>query len=109
MQALKLTIYAKDKIRKAVIPAAGFGTRLFPATKVVKKELFPIIDRDGRAKPVIQVIVEEATNAGIEEVGIVVQAGDRSLFENFFKSPIKKNFSTNYHRKIRNIVSISKI
>jgi len=79
----------KDKIRKAVIPAAGFGTRLFPATKVVKKELFPIIDRDGRAKPVIQVIVEEATNAGIEEVGIVVQAGDRSLFENFFKSPIK--------------------
>ncbi len=80
----------KGKIRKAVIPAAGFGTRLFPATKVVKKELFPIIDRDGRAKPVIQVIAEEAINAGIEEVGIVVQAGDRNLFESFFKSPLKK-------------------
>jgi len=80
----------KGKIRKAVIPAAGFGTRLFPATKVVKKELFPIIDRDGRAKPVIQVIAEEAINAGIEEVGIVVQAGDRNLFESFFKFPLKK-------------------
>ena len=75
------------KVHKAVIPAAGFGTRLFPATKVVKKELFPIIDRDGRAKPVIMAIVEEAIRGGIEEVGIVVQKGDRVLFEDFFKTP----------------------
>ncbi len=75
------------KVRKAVIPAAGFGTRLFPATKVVKKELFPIIDQDGRAKPVIMAIVEEAISGGIEEVGIVVQKGDRTLFEDFFKTP----------------------
>lgn len=77
----------KHKICKAVIPAAGFGTRLFPATKVVKKELFPIVDRDGRAKPVIMAIVEELINAGIQEVGIVVQPGDRAVFEDFFKSP----------------------
>jgi UTP--glucose-1-phosphate uridylyltransferase len=76
-----------NQVRKAVIPAAGFGTRLFPATKVVKKELFPIIDRDGRAKPVIMPIVEEAVRAGIEEVGIVVQKCDRTLFEAFFQSP----------------------
>lgn len=75
------------QVRKAVIPAAGFGTRLFPATKVVKKELFPIIDRDGRAKPVIMAIVEEAASAGIEEVGIVVQKCDRTLFESFFQAP----------------------
>lgn len=75
------------KVRKAVIPAAGFGTRLFPATKVVKKELFPIIAQDGRAKPVIMAIVEEAISGGIEEVGIVVQKGDRTLFEDFFKTP----------------------
>lgn len=75
------------KVRKAVIPAAGFGTRLFPATKAVKKELFPIIDRDGRAKPVIMAIVEEAISSGIEEIGIVVQKGDRALFEDFFKAP----------------------
>jgi len=78
------------KVRKAVIPAAGFGTRLFPATKVVKKELFPIIDRDGRTKPVIMAIVEEAISGGIEEVGIVVQKGDRALFEDFFKAPPTK-------------------
>lgn len=78
-----------QKVRKALIPAAGFGTRLFPATKVIKKELFPIVDRDGRTKPIILAIAEEAINAGIEEVGIVVQTGDRDLFTDLFKSPPK--------------------
>lgn len=78
-----------NNIRKAIIPAAGFGTRLFPATKAVKKELFPIIDRDGRVKPIIQIIVEEAVSAGIEEIGIIVQFGDREIFSNFFKTPPK--------------------
>ncbi len=76
----------KSSVRKAVIPAAGFGTRLFPATKAVKKEMFPIIDSEGRAKPVILAIAEEALSAGIESVGIVVQPSDRDLFENFFKT-----------------------
>ena len=76
----------KNRIKKAVIPAAGFGTRLFPATKVVKKELFPIIDRDGRAKPVIQSIVEEAISGGIEEIGIVTQPDDKEVFESYFKN-----------------------
>ncbi|MDJ0556938.1 MAG: UTP--glucose-1-phosphate uridylyltransferase [Microcoleaceae cyanobacterium MO_207.B10] len=84
----------KVKVRKALIPAAGFGTRMFPATKVIKKELFPIIDKDGRAKPIIQVIVEEAISGGIEEVGIVVQESDktpfrlsdRQVFSDFFQA-----------------------
>ncbi|GAB4525079.1 MAG: UTP--glucose-1-phosphate uridylyltransferase GalU [Pleurocapsa sp.] len=76
-----------QKVRKAVIPAAGFGTRLYPATKAIKKELFPIIDRDGRAKPLILAIVEEALSAGIEEVAIIVQEGDRDIFSDFFQSP----------------------
>lgn len=76
-----------NNVRKAVIPAAGFGTRLFPVTKVVKKEFFPIIDKDGRAKPVIMAIVEEAISAGIEEIGLVVQKGDFPVFEDFFKAP----------------------
>ncbi|GGA43443.1 UTP--glucose-1-phosphate uridylyltransferase [Okeania sp. KiyG1] len=76
----------KAKVRKAVIPAAGFGTRMFPATKVVKKELFPIIDRDGKAKPIIQIIVEEAISAGIENVGIVIQKSDRQVFTDFFQA-----------------------
>ena len=76
----------KNKLRKAVIPAAGFGTRLFPATKAIKKEFFPIIDRDGRAKSVILAIVEEAVSGEIEEIGIVVQTSDRTLCEFFLHS-----------------------
>lgn len=89
MQALSLTITPQSQVKKAVIPAAGFGTRMFPATKVVKKEMLPIIDQDGRAKPIILKIVEEAIAAGIEEVGIVVQSGDQQIFQDFFQAPPK--------------------
>jgi UTP--glucose-1-phosphate uridylyltransferase len=81
-----------NKVRKAIIPAAGFGTRLFPATKVFKKEFFPIVDRDGRTKPIILLIVEEAISAGIEEIGIIIQSSDRNLFEDFFKNPVQPEF-----------------
>ena len=87
MPCLSLTMEAGRKVRKAVIPAAGFGTRLFPASKAMKKELFPIIDRDGRAKPVILAIVEEALSAGIEEICIIIQPEDRPYFEEFFAVP----------------------
>jgi UTP-glucose-1-phosphate uridylyltransferase/mevalonate kinase len=88
LPALKMTITPQQKIRKAVIPAAGFGTRLFPATKATKKELFPIVDRDGIAKPAILVIVEEALDAGIEEVIIVVQKNDLDDFRFLFTEQI---------------------
>ncbi len=84
MSCLPLTLRAGQEVRKAVIPAAGFGTRLFPASKAAKKELFPIIDRDGIAKPAILLIVEEALNAGIEEVIIIVQEHDLQPFQSFF-------------------------
>jgi UTP-glucose-1-phosphate uridylyltransferase len=84
MPCLKLTLRTGQKVRKAVIPAAGFGTRLFPATKAAKKELFPIVDRDGIAKPAILLIVEEALKAGIDEVIIIVQEHDLEAFESFF-------------------------
>ena len=60
-------------IQKAIIPIAGYGTRLFPATKAVPKALFPIIAQDGLAKPIIQLIIEEALTAGVEEVCLVAQ------------------------------------
>lgn len=88
MNCLKLTIQSTQRIRKAIIPAAGFGTRLFPATKVVKKELFPVMDHTSRVKPVILLIVEEILSAGLEEVGIIVQPGDKEIFEDFFHNPI---------------------
>jgi UTP-glucose-1-phosphate uridylyltransferase/mevalonate kinase len=84
LPALELTIAPQQKVRKAVIPAAGFGTRLFPATKATKKELFPIVDRDGIAKPAILIIVEEVLEAGIEEVIIIVQQNDLEEFRSFF-------------------------
>jgi len=87
MTCLPLTITPGHRIRKALIPAAGVGTRLFPASKAMKKEFFPIVDRDGKAKPVIMALVEEALSSGIEEVGIVIQEKDRQLFEEFFAMP----------------------
>ena len=88
MPCLTLTLRTGQKVRKAVIPAAGFGTRLFPATKATKKELFPIVDRDGVAKPAILLIVEEALKAGLEEVIIVVQENDLQAFQDFFNIQI---------------------
>lgn len=87
MTGLPLTLRSGVRVRKAVIPAAGFGTRLFPATKAVKKELFPVVGADGRARPVILAIVEEALAAGIEEVGILVQARDVETFRDLFHTP----------------------
>ena len=84
MTCLPLTLRAGQRVRKAVIPAAGFGTRLFPASKASKKELFPIIDRDGIAKPVILYLVEEALGAGVEEVILIVQESDLAYFSAFF-------------------------
>ena len=88
MPGYKMTITPQQKVRKAVIPAAGFGTRLFPASKATKKELFPIVDRDGIAKPAILLIVEEALEAGIEEVIIIVQEADLDEFNSFFNGQI---------------------
>jgi len=88
LPGLKLTLRPGQKVRKAVIPAAGFGTRLFPATKATKKEMFPIIDRDGIAKPAILLIVEEALEAGLEEVIIIVQENDLEVFRSFFGTQI---------------------
>ena len=88
MHGYKLTITPQQKVRKAIIPAAGFGTRLFPASKATKKELFPIVDRDGIAKPAILLIVEEALEAGIEEIIIIVQENDLDEFKSFFTEQI---------------------
>ncbi|MEH7225027.1 UTP--glucose-1-phosphate uridylyltransferase GalU [Bacillus sp. JJ1566] len=66
------------KIRKAIIPAAGLGTRFLPATKAMPKEMLPIVD-----KPTIQYIVEEAIQSGIEDIIIVTGKGKRSIEDHF--------------------------
>src|SRR5207248_5268421 len=73
------------KVRKAVITAAGRGTRQYPASTAVQKEMFPLVDRDGLTKPVIQIIGEEAIDSGIEEICIITQPGEESLYRDYFK------------------------
>ena len=68
----------RQKIRKAVIPAAGLGTRFLPATKAVPKELLPIVDT-----PTIQYIVEEAVAAGVRDVILVCARGKDSIVDHF--------------------------
>ena len=70
------------KVRKAVIPAAGLGTRVLPATKAMPKEMLPIVD-----KPAIQYIVEEAVAAGIEDILIITGRNKEILEDHFDRSP----------------------
>src|SRR5579862_7175496 len=73
------------KVRKAVITAAGRGTRQYPASTAVQKEMFPLVDRDGLTKPVIQIIGEEAIDSGIEEVCIITQPGEETQYREYFR------------------------
>ncbi len=72
-------------VTKAVITAAGRGTRLFPATLALQKEMIPLVDRDGICKPTLQMVVEEALEAGIEQVCIVVQPGAELALRSYFR------------------------
>lgn len=67
-----------NRVRKAVIPAAGYGTRFLPISKVVPKEMLPLVDR-----PVIQYVVEEAVASGIEDILIVISRSKRAIEEHF--------------------------
>ena len=63
-------------VRKAIITAAGRGTRQYPASNTIQKELFPLVDVDGYAKPTLQIIVEEALASGIEEICIIANTAN---------------------------------
>lgn len=74
------------KVRKAIIPAAGLGTRFLPATKAMPKEMLPIVD-----KPTIQYIIEEAVESGIEDIIIVTGKGKRAIEDHFDYAPELEN------------------
>jgi len=73
------------KVRKAVITAAGRGTRQYPASTAVQKEMFPLVDRDGLTKPVVQIIGEEAIDSGIEQICIITQPGEEGHYREYFR------------------------
>ncbi|MGJ3223616.1 UTP--glucose-1-phosphate uridylyltransferase GalU [Geobacillus thermoleovorans] len=87
------------KVRKAVIPAAGLGTRFLPATKAMPKEMLPIVD-----KPTIQYIVEEAVNSGIEDIIIVTGRSKRAIEDHF-----DKNYELESNLQEKNKIDLLKI
>ncbi|MCL6597775.1 MAG: UTP--glucose-1-phosphate uridylyltransferase GalU [Alicyclobacillus macrosporangiidus] len=96
-------------IRKAVIPAAGLGTRFLPATKAMPKEMLPIVD-----KPTIQYIVEEAVASGIEDIIIVTGKGKRAIEDHFDRSVELEELLTNKEKpeileEIRRITDMANI
>lgn len=97
------------KITKAVIPAAGLGTRVLPATKTMPKEMFPIVD-----KPTIQYIVEEAVAAGITDILIITNRGKGIIEDHFDKSPeleslLEKSGKTEFLEQVRAISDLANI
>ncbi len=97
------------KITKAVIPAAGFGTRVLPATKNIPKEMFPIVD-----KPTIQYIVEEAVAAGITDILIITNRGKSLITDHFDRSPeleqiLEKGGKTEFLEQVKSISQLANI
>ncbi|MDP4146368.1 MAG: UTP--glucose-1-phosphate uridylyltransferase GalU [Bacillota bacterium] len=97
------------RIRKAIIPAAGLGTRFLPATKAQPKEMLPIVD-----KPTIQYIIEEAVSSGIEEILIITGRNKRSIEDHFDKSVELELELENHNKKellevVRNITNLANI
>ena len=93
-------------IRKAVIPAAGLGTRFLPATKSMPKEMLPIIDM-----PIIQFVVEEAIASGIEDIIIITGRGKRAIEDYFDTSPELEHhlFQNEKYELLREIKDISSL
>src|SRR5213079_2302746 len=77
------------RIRKAVLPVAGLGTRVLPASKVIPKEMLPLVD-----KPTLQYIVEEAVAAGIEDIIFVTSRSKRSIEDHFDAFPELQTMAT---------------
>ena len=91
------------KVRKAVIPAAGLGTRFLPATKAQPKEMLPIVD-----KPTIQYIIEEAVDSGIEEI-LIITGRNKESIENYFDKSIELEMQLERSGKLKELDIVRKI
>ena len=91
MKAYSLTLKPVHAVRKAIIPVAGFGTRLYPASRALKKDFFPIPDKDGIVKPVILILLEELVKSGIEDICLVLGSmEERQKYRDFFETPLSE-------------------
>ena len=110
MSAYGLTLKPNRDIKKAIIPVAGFGTRLYPVTRGVKKEFCPVVDRDGLVKPAILVLLEELEQLELEEIYLIINREERAYYEEFFFKPLSEvhyqklpNHMKQYEQKIERI------
>ncbi len=94
MDAYELTIEQTKPVRKAIIPVAGNGTRMFPITKCIKKAFLPIVDSDGIVKPVILILIEEIIEAGIEEVCLIIDENDQKDYDRLFKEELSDDITS---------------
>lgn len=92
MDGFAMTLRPKQAVTKAIIPVAGFGTRLFPATKAIKKDFFPVLDRDGILKPAILILIEQLIEAGIEDICLVIGEGERPVYDEFFSALKREHY-----------------
>ena len=89
MKAYTLTLKPVHTVRRAIVPVAGFGTRLYPSTRVIKKDFFPIPCPDGMVRPVILILLEELVQSGIEEICLVLGSEEeRQQYAEFFEHPL---------------------
>eukprot|EP00928_Gymnodinium_smaydae_P065120 TRINITY_DN48301_c0_g1_i1.p1 TRINITY_DN48301_c0_g1~~TRINITY_DN48301_c0_g1_i1.p1 ORF type:complete len:677 (-),score=146.30 TRINITY_DN48301_c0_g1_i1:259-2007(-) len=94
MSCLMVTLGKKRRVRKALIPCAGYSVHMYPATKVGSWALLPLMDHDGYCKPAIFFLVQEALSAGVDEVVVIVQKHDLEDFDRFFHREIPiENFN----------------
>ena len=77
-----------SNVRTAIIPIAGLGSRLYPATKAIPKAFFPVVDEDGFMKPLLHLLVAEALSAGVERVVIVAHPDHRARIAQYFNEPV---------------------
>jgi UTP-glucose-1-phosphate uridylyltransferase/mevalonate kinase len=92
MDAVPFTLKPQQKIKKAIIPVAGFGTRLFPVTKNLKKSFFPIMDQDGILKPALLILLEQLDEAGIEKICLVIGEDEQATYDEFFDPLPKEHY-----------------
>ena len=91
MKAYSLTLQPVHTVRKAIIPVAGFGTRLYPATRTLKKDFFPLPCADGMVRPVILILLEELVRSGVEEICLVLGSEEERIqYTEFFERPLSE-------------------
>ena len=91
MKAYPLTLNPVHTVRKAIIPVAGFGTRLYPATRSLKKDFFPIPCPDGMVRPVILILLEELVKSGVEEICLVLGSEEERIqYTEFFERQLSE-------------------